>query len=930
MSFERLFASSSLNVVVPDTSVEYPPRGSPDEWLERLTDSSVERKQAFFDEQLQSLLIFRVEHPTPAIPADPDNPPQSLLSFLAHVQISLEASYISSVPAQDPGLLRPSKLSAPPRTAPLPKGGSLRLQAQAHHPSILPPNTPNPMPSSADHDRRYVTSEGTLLVASIWGQDTSEGSTEAFSLLWSEKEQLWVAVYRLSLTIAFLRLNFADPLLCLTVSATLREKPLALTQPKHPLGLFLASTGSQLLTTPVTPISPNGLLEEPAEDTFDRLEEVNLLGGLLAGPTFSNTSDNRIYLPTTRLGTVSRQKLFSLPPVSLPTIATPSPSPMTAVRTAHPTLRKSYRKTLQTVSGFRVRMRTVFVPYVLLPEQDRTLDLDEAEDERERREAGNEERTVVLCVEVENSGESGPGTGFLVEKVDVKIGGEGAKATLIGWGEGCFQKDAQQKAFPLHVGSMAQYNLLYAVSFLRAPEEVEGFSLMRDPNNPEQYPGALGSELQRAVAINIFGKPYLPPKYTSHPEPPSFPTQTFSSRWNCVLDLSAHQTQPSDSLEAQEEFTTGHHALPEPASPFPAANTPRTTNFISPNGGSYSPGSTPQSSATAGSKRHTMPGGNLFAARSIKAATPSRAISMLNPLSARERDQPPVPGPTSRLSYIPPSVSSQMPRSPTTYSAPPPPPLPPQLAVETSGTPPPPQFDQSLPPPTPAYPAYPPLSAVPPSPMSQSPIASHNTGNVGPSVEIRRERGLGMGGAPVPQTPGPWVTGAFSEQKTFARFQSAEQSGESIVVSVGLLPLGEEKRRRRRSEGELGPGKIYPLDYFTLDIFVFNQSEWTRRFEVTCPERRRRSGRRVGAEVELGKIKEGIRKKMGYPGILPLDARVRIGPLRPSACQSVRMEFLAMTPGVHSIDTLTLTDVESGFSMNLRSVMDVVVHDPSD
>lgn len=41
-------------------------------------------------------------------------------------------------------------------------------------------------------------------------------------------------------------------------------------------------------------------------------------------------------------------------------------------------------------------------------------------------------------------------------------------------------------------------------------------------------------------------------------------------------------------------------------------------------------------------------------------------------------------------------------------------------------------------------------------------------------------------------------------------------------------------------------------------------------------------------------------------------------PLRPSACQSVRMEFLAVTPGVHPIDALTLTDVESGFSMNLR------------
>jgi len=32
------------------------------------------------------------------------------------------------------------------------------------------------------------------------------------------------------------------------------------------------------------------------------------------------------------------------------------------------------------------------------------------------------------------------------------------------------------------------------------------------------------------------------------------------------------------------------------------------------------------------------------------------------------------------------------------------------------------------------------------------------------------------------------------------------------------------------------------------------------------------------------------------------------------------MKFLAVSPGVHAIDTLTLTDIESGFSMNLRCV----------
>ncbi|KAG6826661.1 hypothetical protein H0H92_014934 [Tricholoma furcatifolium] len=885
MSFEQLFASSVLNVVVPDTSVEYPPHGPTDEWLVKLSSDPVQRKRAFFDEQLQSFLTLRLEHSSSTSSPDPENPPQSLLTFLAHMQIALEATYISSMPTPNPDVLRTSRLSAPPRTAPSSAKSGSHLQVHPHHPSILPPATPNPTPASADHDRKYVTSEGTLLIANIWGQNATEDSKEAF-----------------------LRLNFSEPLLCLTVSTTLREKPLTLS-PNHPLTAFFAQSGGQFLVPPESPMSPNGAPSEEKEDSYDRLEEVNLLEGLSAGPTFNSTHEVR--LPSTRLGTVSRQKLFSLPPVSIPVVATPSPSPMTAVRTAHPTLRKSYRKTMQTVSGFRVRMRTVFVPYVLLPEQG-DLELDGEQEERERREAGNEERTVVLCVEIENSGESGANIGFMVEKVDVSIGGDGAKATLIGWGDGCFTGNVEAKMFPIRIGALAQYNLLYAVSFLRAPEEVEGFSLTRDPNNPEGYMAPNISELQRAVAINIFGKPYTVSSSVGQ-DNTAYPTTTFSSRWNCVLDLSTHQTH---SIEADEDFK-GLQALPEPASPFPASTTPRTAGFTSPNIGVYSPGSTPQTGLTAG-KRHTVSG---TAGHSLKIPVPNRPSSLVpGATPPRDREQPPLPG----RAYTPPSVSAQMPRSPTTYSAPPPPP---PRVVESyrhrdSGGP----ERMASPPMTPAYPAYPPQSAPPPSPFSQGPIASHSTGNIGPSVEIRRERGTGMGSVPVPQTPGPWVSGGFSgEQKALTRTQMAERNGEAIVVSVGLLPMEASMRRRKPDDGEFGPGKIYPLDYFTLDIFVYNQSEWTRRFEVTCPTRRRRR------DVQRDKRADGSVgvKKEEFPGILPLDSRVRIGPLRPSACQSVRMEFLAVTPGVHSVEALTLTDVESGFSMNLRSVLDVVVHDLS-
>ena len=107
-------------------------------------------------------------------------------------------------------------------------------------------------------------------------------------------------------------------------------------------------------------------------------------------------------------------------------------------------------------------MRTVFVPYFMLPQNikkpkksrksltSQLVDSDNEEDpldvhERELREAGNEEHTVVLCVEVENGGETS--AGFAVESVKVTVGGDGAQTHLIGWGDsGFLQSDL---VFPL-------------------------------------------------------------------------------------------------------------------------------------------------------------------------------------------------------------------------------------------------------------------------------------------------------------------------------------------------------------------------------------------------------------------------------------------------------------------------------------------------
>ncbi|KAF5345766.1 hypothetical protein D9758_011868 [Tetrapyrgos nigripes] len=272
---------------------------------------------------------------------------------------------------------------------------------------------------------------------------------------------------------------------------------------------------------------------------------------------------------------------------------------------------------------------------------------------------------------------------------------------------------------------------------------------------------------------------------------------------------------------------------------------------------------------------------------------------------------------------------------------------------------------------------------------------SHYTGQ---SVDIKRERGtfgsmmgmmglgsaLGSGGgmSAVPPTPRPvvGVEGGFGFDDAQGGGEGPSE-GENIIVSVGLLPRSKMKAktkgRRRQGHGHeedsdqtnsesdsdaddtdtdvfnVNPDSnpdtksdsdfIYPMDIFILDIFVFNRSTWTRRFEITCPDARirrkkleketimglannqgtKKNQRRSGATAAAALLTMEKEKIQG-PGVLAMENRIRVGPLLPSACQSVRMKFLAVTPGVHAIDTLTLTDVESGFSMNLRSVMDIV------
>ncbi|KXN87786.1 hypothetical protein AN958_08142, partial [Leucoagaricus sp. SymC.cos] len=417
---------------------------------------------------------------------------------------------------------------------------------------------------------------------------------------------------------------------------------------------------------------------------------------------------------------------------------------------------------------------------------------------------------------------------------------------------------------------------------------------------------------QRAVSINIHEKPYVK---SSDSSAIIYPTRTFSSKWNCVLDLSSPQSRTNrHPLDPSDPSTTRPSVLPEPPSPFPVFGL-QTSKLI--------PGATLFSPTTA-TLTSDPTEGRPMAGRVIKSSTPRLSAV---PMSANP----------SRM-LLP--AQGQFSRSPKIYSAPPPPHHP-QLPLELhhqherahsgSGLPPssthtPPISDS---PQTPAYPASPP-------PSNRS--SGMNVGVVGKSLEARRNRGSGVGPGVEPPTPIPSAYPLQHEQQESGVFGNEQQrilgraaleggldnGGDTVIVSVGLLNVvkSDEEKGDSLEKGydgpELGPGKLYLLDAFTLDIFVFNKSERTWGFEISCFERRRRRRGLSGTDAVASEAHGGAAKKMEHLGIIPMEGRVRIGPLLPSACQSMRMEFLAVSPGVHSVEALALTDIESGFSVKPR------------
>lgn len=472
-------------------------------------------------------------------------------------------------------------------------------------------------------------------------------------------------------------------------------------------------------------------------------------------------------------------------------------------------------------------MRTVFVPYILLHPTEPDSEVDNA------LAAGQAEHTVVLCVELEHPGEAPEA--FLVEAVEVAIGvGGGASVRLLPWCD-----KSPQEIFPLRLDMHEQCNLLFAVEIFGAPAPDKEALLLNASTSTTT------GELQRPVTITVRGRPISGAFLNGNrseakdeeTDKPIFPTRTFPSRWNCVLDLTPQRSLAAGQRESE--------ALPEPPTPFPTTVPHLSISTVDQRG---------QHNPVAGFKQFVLQSSHI-------PRSPGQTL-LRSPGALRTGgSDAPNSGQLPKLAYTPPSLTAAISGTlRTTYAPPHSPGIPPPallskilpmgetdeafMGSDGSTTP---------PPVTPAYPAYSKNSTIPVTPRTQSPLTTWGVANVPrAAVELPRS-GAHSRSSPMPSSLVP--------------FSPTTPQRDCIIVSVGLQNhVGADIRG------------LVPYDEFALDIFIFNQSAWTRRFEVTFLERRRR---RQGYTEERGlSYNVATKGKTGGAsgsGIVPLESRVRVG-----------------------------------------------------
>ena len=171
-------------------------------YLPQEATANVHLHRILTDENLDVILVLRFGRASFEHEQDATKPPHELLSFLTHLQVSYEASYITSIPQPpSPAPVDGARPGVPPRSHSMPPNRNKPSPLAPPHPSIFPPHTPHPIPSTAESDRQYVQTQGTPLRSGTWGENTAPSGSEAFALVYSKLSGCWIAVFKMNIQV---------------------------------------------------------------------------------------------------------------------------------------------------------------------------------------------------------------------------------------------------------------------------------------------------------------------------------------------------------------------------------------------------------------------------------------------------------------------------------------------------------------------------------------------------------------------------------------------------------------------------------------------------------------------------------------------------------------------------------------------------------
>ena len=143
------------------------------------------------------------------------------------------------------------------------------------------------------------------------------------------------------------------------------------------------------------------------------------------------------------------------------------------------------------------------------------------------------------------------------------------------------------------------------------------------------------------------------------------------------------------------------------------------------------------------------------------------------------------------------------------------------------------------------------------------------------------------------------------------------------------------------------PSRVAEGETFSLDVFVVNRSIKKRRLAlVTVTDSQKARGimqQRTPLtpnpqgtsttqgiapaavdDLRLYKAQNGRSSSQTHAQIIRLTADAKVGPLMPGACHNLALEFLALSPGIIDLESLTIVDIDTRETVHITELPDVV------